>query len=80
MNLFIKLLLTPILGIFLFFVGFTYDIIFAGIPYQDPTPELQANYVFHSNIASGIYLLGGILFLFGIILIPVILLNRKRKK
>lgn len=29
-----------------------YDIVFAGIPYQDPTPDLQARYAFHRSIAG----------------------------
>ena len=55
-----------ILGIMLIFIGFAYDVLFAGIPYQDPTPALQARYELHSRIASiirwggvGICLLGG---------------------
>ena len=41
-----------IVGITIIFVGFVYDVLFAGIPYQDPTPALQASYDFHSRIAS----------------------------
>jgi len=29
-----------IVGITIIFVGFVYDVLFAGIPYQDPTPAL----------------------------------------
>ena len=38
--------------------GFFYDVIFASIPYQDPTPELQARYDFHSAVAGVIELCG----------------------
>lgn len=55
-----------LLGITIIFIGFVYDVLFAGIPYQDPTPALQASYDFHSRIASsirwngvGICILGG---------------------
>ena len=55
-----------IFGIIIIFIGFVYDVLFAGIPYQDPTPALQARYDFHSQIASiirwsglGICMLGG---------------------
>jgi hypothetical protein len=32
--------------------GVVYDLMFAGIPYQDPSPELQARYRFHSRVAG----------------------------
>jgi hypothetical protein len=41
-----------VLGITIIFIGFVYDVLFAGIPYPDPTPALQARYEFHSRIAS----------------------------
>ena len=41
-----------LLGITIIFIGFVYDVLFAGIPYQDPTPALQASYDYHSRIAS----------------------------
>jgi len=39
-------------GILIIFSGFVYDVLFAGIPYQDPTPALTARYNLHSQIAS----------------------------
>jgi hypothetical protein len=39
-------------GILIFLGGFLYDVLFAGIPYQDPTPELSAAYRYHARIAS----------------------------
>lgn len=50
-----SLLLT---GLGLFAGGFLYDLIFAGLPYQDPTPEMTANYMRHSGIASAVRWLG----------------------
>jgi hypothetical protein len=47
------------------FGGFIYDILFAGIPYQDPTPELSASYALHANIASMICWFGAVVFLIG---------------
>jgi cytochrome bd-type quinol oxidase subunit 2 len=38
--------------------GFVYASIFAGIPYQDPTPEMSANYKFHSSISNIILVIG----------------------
>jgi len=40
------------LGILIILLGFVYDVLYAGIPYQDPTPALQASYNFHSRIAA----------------------------
>ncbi len=39
-------------------VWFVYASLFAGIPYQDPTPEIAANYAFHSKISNSIIILG----------------------
>lgn len=52
-------------GLFLLFGGFVYDVIFAGIPYQDPTPEMSARYAYHQQIASIICWCGAGFFLFG---------------
>ena len=38
-------------GLLLFSAGFVYDVLFAGMPYQDPTPALEASYAFHAHIA-----------------------------
>ncbi|HSL95738.1 MAG TPA: hypothetical protein VLA35_07470, partial [Thermoleophilia bacterium] len=32
--------------------GFVYDVAFAGIPYQDPTPEMAADFFRHARVAS----------------------------
>ena len=57
-----------IAGILVIIVGFVYDVLFPGIPYQDPTSALMARYEFHSRIASitrwsglGIFVIGGLL-------------------
>jgi hypothetical protein len=34
------------------FSGFVYDVLYAGIPYQDPTPAMLASYNFHAQVAS----------------------------
>ncbi len=51
MKRFLPLILIA-LGTIIVFAGFLYDLLFAGIPYQDPTPALAASYDFHSQIAS----------------------------
>ena len=62
----------PALGALIVLSSFFYDVIFAGIPYQDPTPELQAKYDFHKSVAEIGIKTGGVLFLIGIFAIPFI--------
>jgi hypothetical protein len=40
------------------FAGFVYDVLFAGIPYQDPPPDLAARYRHHATVAEDIMGLG----------------------
>ena len=40
------------LGIGLYVVAFAYDLFFAGLPYPDPTPEMQQEWLFHKGIAN----------------------------
>lgn len=54
-------------GLFLIFGGFLYDVMFAGIPYQDPTPEMSARYAHHARIASIIGWFGTGVFLSGVV-------------
>ena len=70
MKRFLPLILI-LLGIVTIFAGFIYAVLFAGIPYPDPTPAMTANYDFHSQIASiirwsgmGIFVFGGIIMVF----------------
>ncbi len=39
-------------GLGIFVGGFVYDVAFAGIPYQDPTPAMAADYAHHARVAS----------------------------
>ena len=62
------LLVLLILGLAIIFAGFIYDVLYAGIPYQDPTPTMEASYEFHSRIASiirwsglGIFVISGLI-------------------
>jgi hypothetical protein len=54
------------IGILLLIGGFIYDVMFAGIPYQDPTPILLANYDRHSGIAASIMQAGTALLSLGL--------------
>jgi len=69
----IQSIAAPVIGILILMSGFAYDVLFAGIPYQDPTPALQARYDFHSSVAGWFYKAGGITFLAGLLAIPIIL-------
>lgn len=68
----IRLAGLPILGVALVFAGLIYDVMFAGIPYQDPTPELQARWKFHQSVAGLICKLGSIVLLLGVLALPFI--------
>lgn len=54
------------LGAAIVVAGFVYDVFFAGIPFQDPTPELQASYTYHAGVALAIEVTGVIVALAGI--------------
>jgi hypothetical protein len=41
-------------GMTFFLAGFLYDVLFAGIPYPDPTAEMAARYALHARIAAGV--------------------------
>lgn len=55
------------LGLAVVFAGFVYDVLFAGIPYQDPTPELQARYRHHAGVASAVRLTGSAILAAGLV-------------
>ena len=58
-----------LMGITIIFVGFVYDVLFAGIPFQDPTPAMLANYNFHATIAATIRWVGTGISLLALIII-----------
>lgn len=47
------------IGFFVMMGGLLYDVAFAGIPYQDPPPELAAEYAANSRIATTLFMIGG---------------------
>jgi len=65
--------LLPLFGIFIFAAGFIYDVRFAGIPYQDPTPAMQQHYNHEAHIAFVIEIVGSCIFLFGLLLLLLLL-------
>ena len=74
-----KTLAAPAIGILIVMSGFVYDVAFAGIPYQDPTPELQARYDFHRAVADAIFTTGGVVFLLGIAAMPFLSRSKSRR-
>ena len=66
-------------GPVLLVAGFVYDVLFAGIPYQDPTPELAASYDRHSAIAMVIYWCGALTLLAGFMIIVIRFLVRRNQ-
>lgn len=75
----LKILATPLIGLAIIVAGFVYDIMFAGIPYQDPTPELLASWKFHSSVAFWIMTTGLVIFSVGLFLIPFLARTKPEK-
>lgn len=55
-------------GLALVVGGFFYDVLLAGIPYQDPTPAMQKRYDFHSGVASCIEMAGAVMMICGCVI------------
>jgi hypothetical protein len=66
-----------ILALLMIVGAFVYDLIFAGLPYSDPTPAMAASYALHSEIASVGYVIG-LLVLLATIVIHATSLWRQR--
>ncbi|MEJ6727868.1 MAG: hypothetical protein QNK83_01715 [Akkermansiaceae bacterium] len=58
----------PWIGILILVIGFLYSTIFTGIPDQDPTPQMVADFQRHSKIAEVIHTSGIITLFAGFIL------------
>jgi hypothetical protein len=57
-----------VVGLVLVVLGFAYDLIFAGLPYQDPSEEILKCWNLHGTIAGFVRMTGALIFLVGIIL------------
>ena len=75
----IKVMDLPPAGFAIALIGLVYDTLFAGIPYQDPSPEIQSRWEFHKSLADLFYITGGIIFLLGLLAIPVVWIRTKVK-
>ena len=53
-------------GVGLLLSGLVWDVLFANIPYQDPTPQMQANWDMHKAIAERTIAAGALLIITGI--------------
>ena len=69
----LKILALPLVGLLTMITGFVYFVTFAGLPYPDPTPELQAEWKYHENISWIILKIGGFVLLVGLFAIPFLL-------
>jgi uncharacterized protein involved in cysteine biosynthesis len=67
-------------GVTVFGVGFLYDALYAGIPYQDPPPDLERRYQANSKVASRIEGWGGNLILLGIGVVVVNQVDRRVRR
>lgn len=56
-----------IIGLILIPAGWLYDLMFAGIPFQDPTAHMLESYVFHQRVASTISGFGAALLLLSLL-------------
>jgi hypothetical protein len=75
----LKTLFLPLLGLLILIAGFLYFVTFAGLPYPDPTPELQAEWKYHKNISWIILKIGGVVLFMGLIAIPFLLKKTRPK-
>lgn len=51
-------LILILLGVLSLIIGFIYHVGLAGIPYQDPTPELTEKYMHYQSIGYTFYKIG----------------------
>jgi hypothetical protein len=67
-------------GLLVVAAGFAYDIAFAGIPFQDPPPELQRRYDRDARVAARIESFGGYITLAGgVALVAAWMVRRPRR-
>jgi hypothetical protein len=68
-----------VFGVLMVLGGFVYDAVFAGIPYQDPTVEMQARYDRHAGIATKTMWTGFVALIAGIVSLAVIKTASKKE-
>lgn len=60
-------------GMLILIAGFLYFVTFAGLPYPDPTPELQEEWRYHENLSWIVLKIGGAVLFAGLLAIPFLL-------
>ena len=73
MRKFIRVVTLPGFGALILLVGTVYGVLFAGVPYPDPTPEQQARYEYHYSVFSRLFDVGAVVFLAGLLAVPIVL-------
>jgi hypothetical protein len=76
----LKILALPLVGLLTMITGFVYFVTFAGLPYPDPTPELQAEWKYHENISWIILKVGGFVLFVGLLAIPLLLKKNQKER
>lgn len=76
----IALVVVISLGVVTVVGGFMYDILFAGIPYQDPPPDLQARYKADQETAASIMTVGFYIIVPGSFLLAASLFFKVKRK
>ncbi|MEM6579141.1 MAG: hypothetical protein AAF678_11670 [Pseudomonadota bacterium] len=77
---FLKICGIALLGLAVICAGFLYDLMFAGLPYQDPPPELLADWMRHKRISGIIMIVGLFLVVSGIAAIPLIWYRLRKRQ
>ena len=67
-------------GSLLILCGFGWDLFFAGIPYQDPTPQMQASWQMHNTSAEWTMAAGPLLILAGMGIAAFLRVRRRLKR
>ena len=65
----IKARYAVLLGIMLLVAGFVFEAVFNGMPYQDPTPEMTAQWQSNEMVARYFYLAGLVILVAGVTMI-----------
>ena len=67
-------------GVGLLVAGFVYDVLFANLPYQDPSPEQQAAWLRNKTIAGWVQAAGLLLVISGALSALVFHLSKRRTR
>ena len=74
------IIVSSIIGLIILFIGLYYCIVKAGIPYQDPTPEMLEKYMRDMRIGEYLVIIGFCIELINIIIVITNSIIKKLKK